>query len=276
MTNPSWTESMRQSLTELGQRVVHYLPAVLGALALLALGWIVARLMRRWTRAALERLQRRLFGRAVEREMQSTGMDRLASEAAGGIVFWLVFLLFLAAAGELLGLDVVTLGLSRLVQYLPNVLGAVLVVLAGLVLGNLARVAVSRAAETAKLGYARSLGQLARGAILLVAGVIGMDQIGIDSELLIAATNVLIASVIGGVALAFALGSRTAVGNLLAMHYVTQTYRAGQRVRVGDVEGEIAEFKKNGVVLATLEGRVLVPAEEFSRRRSTLLAGESR
>ena len=78
---------------------------------------------------------------------------------------------------------------------------------------------------------------------------------------------------VGGSALAFALGSRTAVANILALHYVAQSYKVGQRVRLGDLEGEIVEFKKTAVVVATADGLVLVPAQEFSERRSTLVGG---
>lgn len=271
-----WFASLSQPLAELARRGLEYLPSVLGAVLLLVVGWLVARLLRSWTARSLARLSRSLAGRTVEQELKASGADRLASEATSLIVFWVVFLLFLAGAGEVLGLAVVTTGLSRLAQYLPNILGAVLVVLAGLVLANLARGAVTRAAASAGVGYGAALGQSSRVIILLVAGVIALDQLGVDSQLLIVSTNILIASVIGGTALAFALGSRTAVSNILALHYLTQTYKVGQRVRLGDVEGEIIEFKKTGVVVASAEGLVLVPAQEFSERRSTLLTGEDR
>jgi len=272
MNSDEWFAPLSRAMNELAGRVLEYLPSILGAVLLLVIGWLVARLVRAWTARSLARLNRLLVGRAVEQELKASGADRLASEAASLIVFWLVFLVFLAAAGEVLGLVVVTTGLSRLAQYLPSILGAVLVVLAGLVLANLARGAVSRAAASAGLGYGPVLGQSARVIIFLVAGVIALDQLGVDSQLLIVSTNILIASVIGGGALAFALGSRTAVSNILALHYLTQTYKPGQRIRLGDVEGEIVDFKKNGVVLASADGLVLVPAQEFSERRSTLLA----
>ena len=276
MISNEWFASLSQPLDELAQRGLEYLPSVLGAVLLLVIGWLVARLLRAWTARSLARLNRLFAGRAVEQELKASGADRVASEAASLIVFWLVLLVFLAAAGEVLGLAVVTTGLSRLAQYLPNILGAVLVVLAGLVLANLARGAVARAAASTKLGYGTVLGQSARVVILLVAGVIALDQLGVDSQLLIVSTNILIAAVIGGTALAFALGSRTAVSNILALHYLTQTYKVGQRIRLGDLEGEIVEFKKTGVVLASADGLVLVPAQEFSERRSTLLAEAER
>jgi hypothetical protein len=55
------------------------------------------------------------------------------------------------------------------------------------------------------------------------------------------------------------------------MHYVVQVYRPGQRIRIDDLEGEIAEFKKTGVLIDTPAGRVFVPAHEFREKRSTLV-----
>jgi small-conductance mechanosensitive channel len=276
MISDEWLASLSRPVAELARRGLEYLPSVLGAVLLLVIGWLVARLLRSWTVRSAARLNRLIAGQSVGQELKASGADRLASEAASLIVFWFVFLVFLAAAGEVLGLAVVTTGLSRLAQYLPNILGAVLVILAGLVLANLARGAVARAAATARIGYGVALGQSARVVILLVAGVIALDQLGVDSQLLIVSTNILIAAVIGGTALAFALGSRTAVSNILALHYLIQTYKVGQRIRIDEIEGQIVEFKKTGVVVASAEGLVLVPAREFSERRSTLLAGDER
>jgi hypothetical protein len=267
----AWFATLRQQMDDLVRRMIEYLPNVLGAILLLVVGWLVASLLRAWTRRSLARLNKLLAGRAVGQELKTSGADRLAADAASLIVFWLVFLLFLAGAGEVLGIAVITTGLSRLAQYLPSILGAVLVVLAGLVLANVARGAVTRAAASAGLGYGVPLAQLTRAVILLVAGVIALDQLGVDSQVLIVSTNILIASVIGGIALAFALGSRTAVSNILALHYVTQTYQVGQRVRLDGLEGEIVEFKRTGVVVASTDGLVLVPALEFSERRSVRL-----
>ncbi len=272
MIDEKWA-SVIEFFADLSNRTLEYLPAALGAVVLLAIGWLIARGLRAATVHGLSRLRRLVAGRSLDHELTATGIDGMASQAAGAIVFWLVFLFFLAAAGEVLGLAVITTGLSRLAQYLPNVLGAVLVLLAGIVLANVARSTLDKATTSAGVSYGAALGQAARAVILLVAGVIVLEQLGIDSGLLGVATNVVIASLVGGVALAFALGSRTAVSNLLALHYVTRIYRVGQRVRIDGLEGEIVEFARNGVVVKSAEGRVFVPAREFGEGRSTLLDG---
>jgi hypothetical protein len=276
MTDPTYIASLGDALAATWQKVLAHLPSVLGAALLLLVGWLVAKLLRALTEKSLSRLAAFAAGRRIEQEMHAAGVDRLAGKAAGVIVFWLAFVLFVAAAGEFLGLAVITTGLNRLTEYLPTILGAVLVVVLGLVAGNVARAAVTRAAARGGLAYGETLGQLVRGVILLVVAVVAIDQVGIDSQLLIVATEILIASVIGGAALAFALGSRTTVGNVLAQHSLAQTYKVGQRVRLDDLEGEIVELKKTGVVIDSPAGRVFVPAREFSEKRSTLVSGDGR
>ena len=106
---------------------------------------------------------------------------------------------------------------------------------------------------------------------MLIAAVVALDQIGIDSTFLIVAAGVVIGAVAGSVALAIGLGARTEVGNIIARHYLAQSYSVGQRVRVGDIEGPIIELRTNGVVVGTPQGRVLVPGKEFSERASFLI-----
>lgn len=276
MTDPTYIASLGDALAATWQKVLTHLPSVVGAALLLLVGWLVAKLLRALTERSLSRLAAFAAGRRIEQEMHAAGVDRLAGKAAGVIVFWLVFVLFVAAAGEFLGMAVITTGLNRLTEYLPTILGAVLVLVLGVVAGNVARAAVSRAAARGGLAYGETLGQLVRGVILLVVAVVAIDQVGIDSQLLIVATEILIASVIGGAALAFALGSRTTVGNILALHYLAQVYKVGQRVKLDDLEGEIVELKKTGVVIDSPAGRVFVPAREFSEKRSTLVSGDGR
>jgi hypothetical protein len=276
MTDPTYIASLGDALAATWQKVLTHLPSVVGAALLLLVGWLVAKLLRALTERSLSRLAAFAAGRRIEQEMHAAGVDRLAGKAAGVIVFWLVFVLFVAAAGEFLGMAVITTGLNRLTEYLPTILGAVLVLVLGVVAGNVARAAVTRAAARGGLAYGETLGQLVRGVILLVVAVVAIDQVGIDSQLLIVATEILIASVIGGAALAFALGSRTTVGNILALHYLAQVYKVGQRVKLDDLEGEIVELKKTGVVIDSPAGRVFVPAREFSEKRSTLVSGDGR
>jgi len=85
---------------------------------------------------------------------------------------------------------------------------------------------------------------------------------------------IVVACVLGGLSIAFSLGARVYVSNLIGAHYLSREYRAGERVRVGGQEGVILEITPVAVVLETPEGRLTVPARLFSEEATLLLAGK--
>ena len=133
---------LTQLATDFSRDLLAYLPQLVIALALLFAGWAVGRLARWFTVRLLARLGRIRGGKTVERAVRESGIERVASEVVSRVVFWTVFVFFAALAGEVLGLAVASNGLSLLVSYLPSVLAAVVILLTGLVLSNLARDAV--------------------------------------------------------------------------------------------------------------------------------------
>lgn len=266
-----WVTGLSAVFTRLWERVGELLPTLIGALALLLVGWVLARLLRTWTGWLISHLDRLAASRLVRDALRRGGVERPVAEAIGATIFWLVLLLFVTAATETLGLPVLTTWLGGLAQYLPRVLVAVLIVIAGLLAGSLARSAVATAAAGAGTAYPELLGRGAQGVILLVAGVTAVDQLGVDSRFLTATLTVIVGAGVAGIALAFGFGARTTVGNILASHYLRQTYEVGHRVRIGAVEGRIVEITPTSVILEGPEGRVLVPAKEFSEAVSVLV-----
>lgn len=249
---------------------LEHLPQLAMVVALLAAGWALGRLARWLVGRLIRRHARGRRGPAVEQALHESGVDRMASEVFGRIAFWFVLIVFAALAGEVLGLAVVSSGLSVLILYLPRVLAAGLIAFAGLLLSNLARDAVTTFSATSRFA-GKIPGQLVRFAILLLTSIVALDQIGIDSTLLILAAGILLAALLGSATLAVGLGARAEVGNIIALHYLARSYAVGQRIRIGDVEGRIVELNANGVVLETEQGQTTVPGREFSERSSCLL-----
>jgi len=269
------TQALHQSLALVVQKTSGYLPNVLGAVALLIGGWLVARILRFVCMRAIAGLDSLMRRYGMERLLIRIGLERSAPDLFGSIVFWLVFLVFFAAATETLGLPVVATWLGGLSRYLPRIVIAVLILLGGFLLGGLARDAVASAATAAGIAYNLLLGRAVYAAIVLVAVVTGIDQIGIESRFLTITIVVIIGSLVSAAALAFGLGARVAVSNIIAAHYLRQIYRVGHTVRIGEAQGKISEITNSAVILENANDRIIVPAKEFSDKVSILLRRES-
>ena len=110
---------------------------------------------------------------------------------------------------------------------------------------------------------------MAQGATLVVALLVGADQIGLKVTWIAILAAVLLASVMGGVTLAVSLGARGYVANLIGAHYLRQALQLGQRVRVAGHEGRIVDVTATSLVLETADGRVVLPGASTTTRRSS-------
>lgn len=274
MGSAIWESAVGQAVTQFWERLVAYLPNVASAVGLLLAGWLAAAVLRavvsRLLAAALTLLGKQPWiGRALHRTGVGAGFAKLAS----GVVFWLVITLFAAAAIERLDLPLAAALVTALAAYLPRVLVAIAIVFAAILAGQFVRGAVTSGAAAAGLPQAPLLGGATQVALIFFGIVTGADQLGIHSTLLTVVVAVTIGALLGGATLAFGLGSGPAVTNIISMFYVLKTYRVGQHVRIGDIEGEIVEITQTGVVLAVPEGRMLVPGRRFGDDVSVLITG---
>jgi small-conductance mechanosensitive channel len=269
--NSDWSTALEKAFTGLVQRTAETLPNLIGALLLLLVGWLLARLLRAGA-VRLIHLLDRAIRRLSSRNADRPGILSASAEVLGSIVFWVVVLFFLTAATQVLGLDAFLGWLNRVVDYLPTLLTGGLIVLAGFLLSALVRDVVATTAPVAD-SQRVLLGRVAQLVILVTAVVIGADQIGIKVTFLVIMVTVLASTLLGGLALALSLGARTYVSNLIGAHYLRQQYRAGQTVRVGQFEGRILEFTATAIVLETADGRVNLPGKIYHDEPIVLLMG---
>jgi len=275
MDSIGWRSTFTETLGKLIERASAFVPNLIAAAILLLLGWVVARVSRVSVEKLLGVSLRRLAKAPhIQSAVERSGVQNAVPWLASAFVYWIILLFFAAAAVERLELDVASDLVSRLAFYLPNVLLGLLLVFVAIVTGSMAQTAIARAGATAGMAQAPLLARAAEVLIIFVGVVIGVDQIGIHSTLLMLVVTVIVAVVFGGVALAFGLGSGTAVSNLISSRYVARTYRPGQTVSIEGIEGRILEITPTGVVLDSSAGRVLVPARKFSEQTSILVSGE--
>lgn len=265
------TTNVQSSMSDLGQWFAANQARLVAALVLLVVGALLAVLLRALAVRIMSAIERAIPGRAFRTSFAGLARERQVSDIVGAIVFWAVLLFFVATAADALGLPLLSASIGSVSLFVPRVLAAVLIVIVGLVIGNLARGAVTAGAARAGTSFAPALGQIVRLAIVIAAALIAVAELGVDITLLTAIFSVALAALLGGFALAFGLGARTAISNIIGSHYVRQTFEVGQTVRVGGVEGTITALTPTAVIISVPDGRMVVPAKQFDEMPSMLV-----
>ena len=154
-------------------------------------------------------------------------------------------------------------------NYLPAVIAGILILLAGFVFSLMVRDLVTAAANSAHIAYADMLGQTVQILIFSTAVVVGIDQMGINVTFLIVIVAIILGMVFGGLALAFGLGAKNVVNNVLAAHYVRQTYQIGDTVEFNNLKGHIVQITNVSIVVENNRGQSFIPTSLFLTEQST-------
>ena len=248
-------EGVFASLLTTWNEIAGVLPNLVGALVILVVGYVVAKI----ASAVVGRLLAAVgFDRLGERTgvadlLKRINVAKTASHIFGRIVFWILILTFLLSASESLGLDRLSATINTLVQYLPRVLGAVFILSIGLFAATFARDAVRGAAANIGSPHANTLGQTTYVLLAVIAAALAVGQLELETALLTVAVGVVITSAGIAAALAFGLGSRDVAGNVLAGTYLRDSYPPGTRIKVDGLEGENKAVEATSTVLATAD-----------------------
>ncbi|MCG6542594.1 mechanosensitive ion channel [Pseudomonas sp. KSR10] len=256
-----WGQSLLGALNALWEPVAAFIPRLFGALLVVAVGFMVAKLLDTLLSKVLAKvgLDRLVAGTGVTKLLGRAGIRVPISVLIGKIVYWFVLLVFLVSAAESLGLARVSATLDMLALYVPKVFGAGLILLVGILLAQLVNGLVRGAAEGVGLEYASGLGRIAQGLVIIIIISVAIGQLEVKTELLNYVIAIALISVGLAVALALGLGSRELVSQILAGIYVRELYEVGQRVRLEglQLEGVIEEIGTAKTLLLTDDGELV-------------------
>ena len=266
-----WQGTLVETYQEFTRQTIDHLPQLLGALVLLLAGWVIAWLLRLLARKLIRGLDVLLLRTAQKRGLQQS-TTRSYAQLGGDIVFWSVLLFFIAASANMLDWKIFAGVTNGLLTYLPSVLTGLLIILAGFALSGVARSAVASTAESTGIAQADLLARIAQVTVVLTAMVIGVEQLGINVAFLTTTLIVVAGVLLGGAALAFGLGAKHFVANVIGVQTARKHYQLGQLIKVGGIEGYLLEITPTLVILDTQQGRAAVPAKLFHEQISEIIA----
>ncbi len=260
---------MLRAYSRIAEAAIVFVPKVAVALLLIIVGWLLARFLRAATRRlissiGLDRLAAR-FG--ISEQIAVALGSRPPSELLAAVVFWVFFAIFLTMAINTLGLEAVTATLDRLVVFLPRVLGATSILVLGLVLGGFMRHVVASGAALGGTGtYGPRLGAATNLLIGCLAIILAVEQLGVNTQLLVALVTTVVATLTLTMGAAFALGARPVVSHVLAGHFLRERFPIGGSIEIDGFTGIVERIGSVDTVLRDGDQTMSVPNASLLER----------
>lgn len=208
-----FTQSLQNGLDKL----LGLIPAIIGFLLLIIVGWILAKIAKKVVRTILRKLR---FERAITLSPAGNYVTRVVehpTEFVAKLTYWIIFIGFILFAVSGLGVPALTLIVNGIYRYIPNVIAAILIFLVASAITAGAEAFVAKVMGRGTLS--KLLSAVVPAIIMPIAIFMILDQLHIAQSIVIITYAALVGAVALGLALAFGLGGRDVASNILEQAY---------------------------------------------------------
>ena len=210
MTVQNWFDILAGSLRDLWTQVAGFLPELIGAIVVLIVGMIVA--------AGLDRLvERIIYYLKLDILMRQVGLEAFLQRGniklntghfLGKLVYWFFIIVFFLAASDILGFTALSSFLKDVLNYIPSVIVAALILLVSFVVANFLKGLIRASVMGARLHAAKTLGQIAWWGVIVFGFLTALVQLGVAVQIINTLITGLVAMLALAGGLAFGLGGK--------------------------------------------------------------------
>lgn len=247
---PSFLDKLQSALLSFG-----------AAFAILIVGWILARFISKMFEKLLKAIKIDKIGDKINEIdlLQNANVKISPSVVIGKTIYYVLMLVILTAALEVLQLQQLTEQVGRLINYIPKLFSAVLILMGGIIVANAIKGVLDAAFQSMNVASGKLISGFVFYFIIVSVLLSALPQAEFEVGFL--KDNLTI--IFGGIVFAFAVGygfaSRNIMSNLLAGLYSRNKFNIGDDVKIDGTRGTIIELDNTSLTLETSDRRVVIP-----------------
>ena len=253
------------SLNQMAINIAEAAPKVLFAILILMTGWLITKLItfllkRTLKFSKVDRLteiinEKNLFGK--------TDLKFNVTSVIVGFVKWLLFLVFLIIASDVMNWKIVSEEIGKLLSYLPRLFSAIALFMIGLYIASFIKKAVKGLFESFDLQGGAIISSLVFYVIIVTITITAINQAGVNTDLITNNLTLILGGLLATFVIGFGLGSRDVINNLLFSFYSKRNFEIGQLITIDDISGKIVAIDNICISVQVANGdEVIIPIKQ--------------
>ena len=213
----TWAQITTYALQNLWQGFLTFIPTLIGAIIVFIIGWFISVGIGKLVAEVLIRIK---FNKLFEKTGWKQALEKAelkvnAAEFIGAIAKWVLVIVFLLAAVEILGFVQFASFLKSILAYLPNVIVATLILVVTVILVDIVEKVVRTAVEGVKVGYGHLVSVMIKWSIWIFAVLAILHQLGIARPFMETLFTGFVAMLVISLGIAFGLGGKDVAAEIL-------------------------------------------------------------
>lgn len=212
-----WSSITLKALQDLWYGFADFIPKLIGAVIIFVVGWFIAAWLGKLAAEILKRVKfDKLFEKTKwEEAMQKAEIKMTMSGFVGGLVKWVLVIVFLLATVEILGMSQFAGFLKDIVAWLPNVIVAAAIFIVAVIAADVLEKMVKAFVSKLNVKHVNWIGSMVRWSIWVFAILAALSQLGVGKDIIQILVTGFVALVVISGGLALGLGGKDAAKEML-------------------------------------------------------------
>ncbi len=259
-----------RSLLSFWETIARALPHVIMAIIIFFAGWLAAKVI---SKVVFQLLNRLKFDKLAEKLNATEFLEKanLLMTPAGLVskfLYWLMMLLVFTTVSDLMGWNRVSIEISKLLGYLPNLFFAVVFFVIGTYIAQFIRSIITGATATLGLSTGKIIGNVVFYFLFIIVIITSLDQAGMDTNIISSNLLLIIGTILLALGISYGVASIEFVRNILAGFFTRKTYKVGQSIEIDNERGRIQDITNVALTLKKENGDlVLIPTSMLIKNK---------
>ena len=263
-----------EALQQLISNLIAFVPSLFGALLILLIGYILARLLASMIKKLLkvvgiDKLGDRLQSIDVVAESDiQISLSTLLSQ----VLYYFLMLIVLVAATDILGMPEVSNIVSSAIAYIPDLIAAIIILIVGVIFADVLKGFVVVTCRSFAIPAAGMVGSIVFWFVLVSVLISALSQAQIETSFIVANLSILLGAFAFAFALAYGLAAKPILGGFLAQFYNRGKINPGDTIRIEGNEGVVLSIDRASFTLKVDDQLLIVPLSKLQSETVLVIA----
>ena len=268
-----WKDLIIQSLTSMGEKIMTTIPNIIGAIIVLVLGWIITKIVVYLLKRVFKFAKIDLLSEKIN-DLKLLGKSEISIPITNAItvfVKWIMFLVFLIIAADIMNWTIVSQEIGNLLRYLPKLFSAIALFMIGIYIARFVKKAIQGFYESFDLAGSKIISSIVFYIIAIIISITALNQADIDTTVVTNNVTIILGAFLLAISIAFGLGSKEVVGDLLRTFYTRKNYELGDHIKLEGIEGTVEAIDNISMTLSTTKGKLILPIKDVVESKVEIL-----
>lgn len=250
------------------------IPNLVGAILVLVIGWIIAKVVAKAIATVLEKLGVDKAANKINQIdfMQKANLNLMPSKVIPGLVYYIILLIFAMVSTEVLQMPVVSKMMADLIAFIPNLIAGFILFIFGIVLADFLKSLTLTACNSLGIPSGKVMSNFVFYLVFLTLTITALEQASIETTLLSTNLTILVAGLVAAFSIGYGLASKDTMANYLASFYTKNKVKTGDIVRVSGVTGEVMMVDGSSLTIQTEDRLVIIPLKKLTSENLEILS----